>query len=83
MDGDTLPTRTLRAEDLARLRRAHLEAEAAGLRARLAGVQLGLVTLDTETRYGLLGQEATVDIRTGAVQFAPEAGAAAQQPEEA
>lgn len=54
--------------DLYRLRKAHLAAERAYLRAQMAQQVLKEVTLEIERRYNLLSREASVDIRTGKIQ---------------
>ena len=61
----------LTPRDLYRLRRAHLMARRAALRAQHAQQQLDEMSLEMERRYGLLTREAVLDLKTGAVTVAP------------
>ena len=53
--------------DLYRLRRAHLMARRAALRAQYAQQQLDEMSLEIERRYGLLAKDAALDIKSGAI----------------
>lgn len=53
--------------DLYRLRRAHLLAQRAALRAQFAQHQLQEMSLELERRYGLLTREAVLDVGTGRI----------------
>ena len=64
--------------DLYRLRRAHLMAQRAALRAQYAQQQLQELTLDLERRYGLLTKDAVMELQTGIITL-PPAGANGNQ----
>ncbi len=57
----------LTSRDLYRLRRAHLMARRAALRAQYAQQQLDELSLEMERRYGLLARDAVLDMKTGVV----------------
>ena len=57
----------LTSRDLYRLRRAHLLAQRATLRAQFAQHQLQELSLDLERRYGLLTRQAVLDVQTGTI----------------
>ena len=62
----------LSPNDLYRLRAAHLQARQAALQAEMARQRLDAVLLEIERRYDLLGQEVSVDARTGRITPAGE-----------
>jgi len=66
--------------DLYRLRRAHLMARRANLRAQYAQQQLDEMSLELERRYGLLAKDATLDMKSGAIAISA-ASARDGQPE--
>lgn len=55
-------------EDLYRLRHTQLATQRAALRAQQADQALRELVLDMESRYGLLGTSASIDIHTGEVR---------------
>ena len=57
--------------DLYRLRRTHLLAQRATLRAQYAQQQLQELTLDLEQRYGLLTKDAVMEMQTGIITLPP------------
>ena len=63
----------LTPRDLYRLRRTKLMAQRAALRAQLAQQQVQELSLELERRYGLLAQQAVLDLETGVVTLSPTA----------